>query len=75
MNIRYRHMKEAVYIMMAAMGFLLLVAGANFMNSAGYSPDPFACYLPAAILIVGGVLSMFFAFVTFLLRDDPDVWR
>ena len=68
-------MKEAVYIMMTVMGCLLMVAAITQMRAAGTCPDPFSCWLPALILFLGAVLSLFFGFVTFLIRDDPDVWR
>ncbi len=75
MNISISHMKEAVYIMMAVMGCLLIISGAFLMQSSGASSDPLSLWLPALIFIFGGILSVVFTFVTFLIRDDPDVWR
>lgn len=72
MKISYFEMKEAVYIMMALLG-LVLLAIAFIPFGTGVTPITQQC--TSLFLLFAGSLCLFFSLTTFIIRDDPDVWR
>lgn len=76
MNVRYHELKEAVYVGMAVLGAFLL--GAAFLavhNGPPLEVTSLSTFFSGIILLGAGLICVFFALVTFIIKDDPDVWR
>lgn len=69
MGFKIYEMKEAVYLCMAVLGLICLVAAA-ICAAAGSS----TFILTSIILAATGAVFLLFVLVTFLIRDDPEVW-
>jgi hypothetical protein len=66
----YHDLKATIYIMLPGFGCLLVALG--LYNSA--KSDAISL-LTSLLMIAGGAGLILFGLVTFLLKDDPDVWR
>ncbi len=75
MSLHIFELKQLVYIGLTGLGFLLLLAGVYQYNLAGVAAEPITHIITAVILFGVGTLCVFFGFETYILRDDPDIWR
>ena len=75
MNFRYQDLKVAIYILQTLLGFVLLSASVTLFSTTAAAVDPLCYIIPAIVLTVVGVGCVFFGVETYLLRDDPDIWR
>lgn len=66
----YPELKEILYFFEAGFGVLLTLLAVHGMQST----DP-AERTASVVLIAVGLLLMLFSCVTFLLKDEPDIWR
>lgn len=71
----YREMKLAIYCFEVAMGAFLIVVGIIIMKDAATAPAPIVYMIPSMASIFVGLFLLLFGFDTYLLRDDPDIWR
>lgn len=75
MNVSLHDIKKAVYLGMTALGAFLLIAAFHMMRSSNTVAEPVGIIISAAILIFAALICIFFGMVTFIIQDDPDVWR
>jgi predicted phage tail protein len=75
MNFSYHEMKEALYILQSVLGVLLIIISITLFNTGGGVLHPICNVVPAVVLMVIGSSCVFFGVETYLLRDDPDIWR
>lgn len=75
MIIKYHEWKEAVYIMMAVAGAFFLVFAIMSIQAGHGGPISSSGFISGLILLLAGVVCELFALVTYIIRDDPDVWR
>lgn len=73
MPIKYQELKEAVYIWMGILGFFLLIMSRYLFSILHVSPGSLG--LSSLILAIAGLVCLLFAIVTFIIRDDPEVWN
>jgi hypothetical protein len=66
----YHDLKATLFITLPIFGCLLMFLGWN----AAAKPDAVSL-LSSLVLMAGGAGLVLFGLVTFLLKDDPDVWR
>jgi len=71
----YRNLKEALYVMHVLLGVSLIIAAVVLFNTTASATEPICYTLPAIVLVIVGVGCVFFGVETYLLRDDPDIWR
>jgi len=71
----YRNLKEAVYIMLVLLGVMLIIAAVVLFNTTSFATEPICYILPGTIVMIVGIICVFFGVETYLLRDDPDIWR
>jgi uncharacterized membrane-anchored protein YitT (DUF2179 family) len=71
----YRHLKEAVYVMQVLLGVSLITASVFLFNNTSLATEPICYIVPGTILMIVGLSCVFFGVETYLLRDDPDIWR
>lgn len=74
MKLSYHDIKEAVYIWMTLLGAFFVILACIIFQSAHGLAAPVGFLLTAAVLFLAGLLCIFFGLVTFLIRDDPEVW-
>ncbi|MBX9722984.1 MAG: hypothetical protein K2X81_16395 [Candidatus Obscuribacterales bacterium] len=75
MEFSFLHLKKALYILMGILGAWLLITAYTFFNMSGSEAEPISLIISGIVLTFAGTVCMFFAFETFLIRDDPEVWR
>lgn len=75
MYLSYQDIKGTLYVVLTAVGVLFLLAAFYFFQLMPASVDPLTYGIPGVILLVVGGASTFFGIETYLLRDDPDIWR
>ena len=71
----YRDLKWALYIMQVLLGGSLIIASAVLFNTTALATEPICYIVPGAIMMIVGISCLFFGVETYLLRDDPDIWR
>ena len=72
MQFSYLELKDAVYKMMAVLGIVFLLMSL-LPFTAGVTQ---VTHLASSIcLFLAGIVFLLFSLTTFLIRDDPDVWR
>lgn len=71
----YRNLKEALYVMHVLLGVSLIIAAVVLFNTTASATEPICYILPGIVLVIVGVGCVFFGVETYLLRDDPDIWR
>jgi hypothetical protein len=75
MMITIHDLKEAMYIVQTVLGFLCLGLALFLLQSGGSLIDSICSIMSGLILMVVGIFAIFFGLETYLLRDDPDIWR
>lgn len=75
MNVTYQHVKKALYVLQSLLGVICLTVSFHFWTVAAMAMAPILYVLPALVLTFVGVGCIGFGIETFLLRDDPDIWR
>lgn len=71
----YIQLKQLLYIGMTLTG-IILVGVAAFETRACFSADEGIIHaLTALISFLMGSVCVFFGLETYILRDDPDIWR
>ncbi len=75
MNIDIRHLKGAVYVMMALLGAYLLYTASCLIRTSGSTLEPEVQVLTGLGIMVAGCGSLFFGICTYILREEEDVWR
>lgn len=71
----YHELKKFIYIGLTALGVLFLVFSWHCFNVARAGSGDFSEGLTALILLVVGSGCLLFGIETYLLQDDPDIWR
>lgn len=71
----YHDLKKFLYIGLTAMGILLLGASWHCINIARTTLDSPSQEITAVILLAVGSACILFGFESYLLREDPDIWR
>ena len=71
----YIDLKKLIYIGETVLGVLLLVLALHQLHLASVSADPLSNAITAAILFAVSTACLVFGIDTFILREDPDVWR
>lgn len=75
MFIRYYELKKVIYIALAILGVALTtIAIFEFAKIGAANINP-TSWLTGMVCMLSGAGMIFFSIETFLLRDDPDVWR
>lgn len=75
MNFTYHDIKEALYVLQTLLGLVLIVVSVNLLNTTAAAIHPICHIVPAVTLMSVGIVCVFFGVGTYLLRDDPDIWR
>jgi hypothetical protein len=74
-DISYQQLKKTIYISMSVLGAVFLLGGFIFDQLRSSSPEPISMDIAATVLALVGTLCLCFGCATYLLRDDPDIWR
>lgn len=75
MFLSYHELKELIYIGETALGAVFIAASMYQLHISAAAMNPISHVLTALILLVVGVGCVFFGVETYLLREDPDIWR
>lgn len=75
MNLSYPDLKLVLYTFLVAMGLAFLWAAFHFFMLFPVDPDPIGCLSAALAFLLTGSLCLIFGLDTWILHDDPDVWR
>lgn len=75
MNFSYHDFKEALYVLQTVLGLFFVCIGVLLLNTTATASHEIFHVVPALILVIVGTVCVFFGVETYLLRDDPDVWR
>ncbi len=73
--VNYRELRKLLYCLQAAMGCLFLVLAWHLLCEARVAVDALSLIVSGAILSIVGSACIVFGLDTYLLRDDPDIWR
>ncbi|MBX9686462.1 MAG: hypothetical protein K2X27_07140 [Candidatus Obscuribacterales bacterium] len=68
----YTDLKKFVYIGEAVLGLFLIIMGGYTLHNPISDPT---VWIMAIIIVACGMLALFFSFETYILRDDPEIWR
>lgn len=71
----YRDLKTILYCLGTICGVAMLLLSCHLFRIADAAPDPASYLISAMVLLVVGLITILFGLDTFLLRDDPDIWR
>lgn len=74
-NFSYHELKKVLYLVQSLVGIVLIVYSAILFSTSAEHVEPICYLIPAGVLAVVGVFCLFFGVETYLLRDDPDIWR
>ena len=75
MPFSYHDLKKFLYIGLTAMGVLLICASWHCINIARTTFDGASHEITAVVLLAVGSACLLFGFETYLLKEDPDIWR
>jgi len=75
MNFSLEDLKEALYISETIFGLFLLVLAFFVLKSALASCESLYYLIPALGIFLAGIACLVFGIGTYIVRDDPDVWR
>jgi len=75
MFLRYYELKELIYAGQTVLGIILVLVSFYQLYLSASASAPLLNLLTALILAVVGGGCIFFGIETYLLRDDPDIWR
>ncbi len=75
MNISIHELKKALFVLQILIGIFLIGVSIYLFQSADLEAEPISQLLTGIILLVVGICSTFFGVETYLLRDDPEIWR
>ena len=75
MYLSYTDLKKILYVMGAVCGLVMIVFSVYLLGIARAAADPLGYYIPALILFVVGIGCVFFGVETYILRNEPDIWR
>lgn len=75
MFLRYYELKEMVYFGQTVLGVLLIIAAICEVLLVPAGSIPGINMIVGLILFITGGACIMFGIETYLLRDDPDVWR
>lgn len=73
--ISYRELRILLYWAQTVLGLLFLALAYNLLVTADTVPEPLCNVVPGIILLGVGLGCTLFGLDTFLLKDDPDLWR
>lgn len=71
----YVELKKLIYVIETALGVLAAALAVHLICNAHCSAEPVLLILPAGVLLAVSVATILFGSVTYLIRDDEDVWR
>ncbi len=74
MKVSYFELKEAVYVMIPALGAILLFISFFSLNFASNTVAPVSDLVSGIVLAIAGIACMLFGLTTWIIRDDPQVW-
>jgi len=72
---RYTELKEILYFAITFLGIIFLLAGIYQYLQALWATVPITHMVTSFILCVMGIICVMFGIETYMLRDDPDIWR
>jgi hypothetical protein len=75
MYLSYQDIKGTLYVVLTLVGLGFLPSAFYCFSLMSASVDPVTYLIPGVILLFVGSVSTFFGLETYLLRDDPDIWR
>lgn len=75
MNFSLKDLKEAVYVFETIFGLLLLIPAFLVLKAAKTDGDALFDLIPGIALVIAAITCIGFGVGTYLVRDDPDVWR
>ena len=71
----YSEMKLALYGLETVLGVLLVIAALVFFGQSQSAQEPITYLFPAVVLMCVGFICVLFGIETYLMREDPDIWR
>ncbi len=71
----HQSLEWLVYWSITLLGAFLMIAAFPVMDLAAPNADPIVFALPALIMVLVGFACVFFGVVTFVLRDDSQLWQ
>jgi uncharacterized membrane protein len=75
MHISYHDIKKALYLIMTMVGLFFIGLSVYLFNTCGAEMEPASYILTAMVTFVVGIICVLFGVDTYLLRDEPDIWR
>ncbi len=75
MHFGFQHLKKIIILFLPLFGLFVIVISTMWMNRVDTAVEPLTYLVPAVILFIVGLGCVFFGLETYLLRDDPDIWR
>lgn len=75
MFLSYHELKKLIYVGETALGVVFIVASIYQLQISAVAMNPISHVATALILLVVGIGCVFFGVETYLLREDPDIWR
>lgn len=71
----YIEIKKLIYILETALGVIAAAVAVYLFSAAKAAEEPALLMMPAGVLLIVGLTTILFGAVTYLIRDDEDVWR
>jgi hypothetical protein len=71
----YHELKKLIYEVETGLGIVAFVAAWFLTRNPVTASTPVCAMLPATVLVLSGFICLLFGLTTYLLRDDPDIWR
>lgn len=68
-------LKKLLYFGQTTLGVLLLIAAWFLFQQARVADNQFVYIIPGVIVALTGSACLIFGIDTYILRDDPDIWR
>ena len=70
----YQDLKKVLYILQTILGIAMVILSNRLWIAATTNGDP-VNEIAALGLFVAGLMCTVFGIMTYLLRQDPDIWR
>mgnify|MGYP003384569974 FL=1 len=71
----YIELKKLIYWVETGFGVVVLLVCYHLVSSTLNTVGPISTLVSVLVLALVGVACLLFGGVTYLLREDPDVWR
>lgn len=74
-NFSYQDVKKALYLVQTLLGINLIIVSTYLLTTTNAAIHQICQIVPAVISMIAGIACVFFGIETYMLRDDPDIWR